>query len=811
MLDLKQADRRTFSGQIEINGVSEVDGELSLHAKDLKLTKAWIGTTEATMSSGENDEITLHSPEILTGDVRVTIDFTGSITDAMHGLYPCYYELDGVKKELLATQFESHHAREVFPCVDEPEAKSTFDLQLITKSDLTVLANTPKETVHEDQNGTITHIFATSPRMSTYLLAFVVGDLQKTSAQTKNGTEINVWATHAQPVESLAWGLDIAVQTIEFYEQFYGVPFPLTKCDHVALPDFSAGAMENWGLITYREVCLLAPPSSPIVHKRYVATVIAHELAHQWFGNLVTMKWWDDLWLNESFANVMEYIALDHLFPEWEIWNDFATDEVPLALERDRFKDIQPVSYAIDHPDEINAAFDKAIVYAKGSRLVRMAMSFAGEEAFKRGLQAYFQEYKYSNATGADLWHFIGQSANKDIAGFMTGWLKQPGYPVIDVKQLADGLDVSQQRYLSVGSSSTVWTVPFSDSALNSKDAKINALIPINPNATSHFISSYDQASFEKVQNIHMSVPETLDLIYASTLLAESGHQPIGRAFDLLGHVRESPSNALWSGAIHTLNKLASFKSGYETELRQYEKWLIAPAVERLGYEQVPGESSTNTQTRAIVLGVLAQTHDAHFVNMAKDAIRKDPTLGSLSGDLRFAFMKAVVYDHDQNLVEQLLSKHDAITDAALRDDITRALCVTKDTKLISQLVKRLDDPACVKPQDLPKWFASLMKNSAARLQTWTWLKDHWSYVMEHFGSDMSLDKFPQYAAQFMTGNEAYKEYAAFFKPRMSLSTERSILIGLDMIKSRTKWVERDRLNVANQLSMHARMDSNDT
>ena len=330
-LDLTRAEEKEFSGTVIISGDSTSESIL-LHSKGLIIQSATIDNQPADVSFGEFDELRLSQPNLKNENHTIHIIFSGNITDAMHGLYPCYFTHDGIKKQLFATQFESHHAREVFPCVDEPAAKAEYDLTLITRPEITVLGNMPVK--FQKENGdSLTTTFEKTPRMSSYLLAFVIGELHKKSARTKSGVEVNIWAIPAQNENTLDFALDIATRSIDFYDEYFGVKYPLPKSDHVALPDFSSGAMENWGLITYRESCLLADPElTPESSRRFIATVIAHELSHQWFGNLVTMNWWNDLWLNESFANMMEYVAIDALHPEWRMWEDFATNEVTAAL-----------------------------------------------------------------------------------------------------------------------------------------------------------------------------------------------------------------------------------------------------------------------------------------------------------------------------------------------------------------------------------------------------------------------------------------------------------------------------------------------
>src|SRR5690606_17777891 len=247
---------------------------------------------------------------------------------------------------------------------------------------------------------------------------------------------------------NLDFALDIATRTIDYFDDYFGVPYPLPKADHVALPDFSSGAMENWGLITYREIALLVDPKTTTLSTKHAAaTVITHELSHQWFGNLVTMQWWNDLWLNESFANMMEYVAVDALEPSWDIWLDFATGEVVSALRRDSLDGVQSIQIDVNHPDEISTIFDPSIVYAKGGRLLRMLQAYIGDDAMKRGLKAYFEKHQYTNTEADDLWASLGEASGKDIASFMHAWMTQPGFPVVSATKNGNTITLTQKQF----------------------------------------------------------------------------------------------------------------------------------------------------------------------------------------------------------------------------------------------------------------------------------------------------------------------------------------------------------------------------
>ena len=390
LLNLSNSKERIFTGKVIIDGNIKNNNSFNLHSKALDIDFIKVNNVNCEYKETSEDEISIFSNKDnkfnTTSKSTVEIGFKGRINDSMHGLYPCYYNDGEERKELLATQFESHHAREVFPCVDEPEAKAIFKLTILTNNNGEKVISNTKAEQETIIDGNIRKVeFEETPKMSTYLLALVVGDLHKKTKLTKSGVEVSTWATKVQSEDLLDFPLDIAVKVLDFYEEYFKEKFPLSKCDHVALPDFSSGAMENWGLITYRETAMLAGEKHSIADKRYVATVIAHETAHQWFGNLVTMKWWDDLWLNESFATMMEYYAVDNIHPEWNVWQDFAVNESIISLRRDAIDGVQAVRIPVHHPDEINTIFDGAIVYAKGARLMNMLRGYIGDEAFRNG------------------------------------------------------------------------------------------------------------------------------------------------------------------------------------------------------------------------------------------------------------------------------------------------------------------------------------------------------------------------------------------------------------------------------------------
>ncbi len=338
--------KKTIVGKTTVIGKA-LEPQIALNQKYLKIESVTVDGADVPFTvddANEKFDITLPA----AGETTLTIAYSTSLTDSMMGIYPSYYTVDGQKKELIGTQFESTAARQAFPGVDEPEAKATFDvaIKFDEKPEDLIIANMPEKKV---ENGV--HYFDTTMRMSTYLIAFAFGDMQKKLTKTKSGVEIGVFATKAHQPKELDFALDIAKRAIEFYEDFYQTPYPLPHSYQLGLPDFSAGAMENWGLVTYREAAILIDPDNTSLSvKQYVATVITHELAHQWFGDLVTMKWWDDLWLNESFANMMEYLSVDALQPDWRIWELYQIAEVLLRCSVMRQTGFSPFMFLLRTP-----------------------------------------------------------------------------------------------------------------------------------------------------------------------------------------------------------------------------------------------------------------------------------------------------------------------------------------------------------------------------------------------------------------------------------------------------------------------------
>ncbi|ADN49514.1 M1 family metallopeptidase [Vulcanisaeta distributa] len=436
----------TYEGVVDVH-VSSV-GDLLLNAVDLGIRSVEVDGRPVDYSY-DGRVLRVRGP--ISGVVRVL--FNGRVGDRLLGIYRAPYR-DGY---MITTQFEPTGARYFIPCVDNPAAKARFRVRVLVDGDYDVIFNTPPVRVYWDGPWKVFE-FAETPRISTYLLYLGIGRFFE--SRDRVGNVDVIFATPLKDrVEDGRFALDVAKGVLEFYSGYFGIPYPLPKLHLIHVPEFAAGAMENWGAITFRETALLVGRGSTELTRRRVAEVVAHEIAHQWFGNLVTMRWWDDLWLNESFATFMSYKAMDRLFPGWGVWYRFLADETVGSMLRDSLVSTHPVHVPISSEEEAFEIFDD-ISYGKGASLLRMLENYVGEEEFRKGLSNYLRKYAYSNATEDDLWSSIEEVSGKPVTKVMKAWVDKPGHPVIVVEEPGKGITLRQSRFILSGNTADTWPIP---------------------------------------------------------------------------------------------------------------------------------------------------------------------------------------------------------------------------------------------------------------------------------------------------------------------------------------------------------------
>lgn len=825
-LDINRTEK-SFSGNVAITGEA-LDNVISFHQKDLTIASVLLDNQNLDFKvDNQQESLSIDLPE--TGTITLVIEFSGKITDNMTGIYPSYYTVDGMKKEVISTQFESHFAREAFPCVDEPEAKATFDLSIKfdQAADEIVLSNMP-EVDAERRKETGLWTFDTTPRMSSYLLAFALGDLQGKTASSKNGTEVGVFSTKAHNPKTLDFALDIAVRVIDFYEDYFGVRYPIPLSYHVALPDFSAGAMENWGLVTYREVYLLVDENSTVKSRQNVALVVAHELAHQWFGNLVTMKWWDDLWLNESFANMMEYVSIDAIEPSWNIFEDFQTTGVPLALQRDATDSVQSVHVAVNHPDEINTLFDPAIVYAKGSRLMHMLRRWLGDDDFRAGLKIYFEKHQYSNTIGHDLWDALSEASGKDVAAFMDAWLEQPGYPVVTAEVVDDTLVLSQKQFF-IGEGqdqNRIWPIPLNTNWTGLPEtlteerlaipnfsqlaAQNEGALRLNTANTAHYITNYKGQLLKAVLNqlTELDTTSKLQVVQERRLLAESGEIPYAELIPLLTKLTDETSYLVSEAIAQVVDGLDMFMdegSEAQAEFKALVNRLMQKNYDRLGFEPQVGESDEDEMVRQKAISLMLYADNADAVAKAEEIFdAHKENIESIPASIRLSVLaNQVKHAETEELVSLYLDCYVKTNDGNFRRQLAAALSNTKEKATVERILGELKNKDVVKPQDLAmSWYRPFLNKDFSQGAFWNWACENWDWITSALGGDMSFDKFVIYPANTFKTPERLEEYKAFFEPQLDdMAISRNITMGIKEISARINLINTSKAAVESALA----------
>jgi aminopeptidase N len=811
----------TFSGTVTIRGkkTGRPAQRLAFHQKELKITEAHLtkhdkkGDQDIKVTRINNqksfDEVRLHTEEMLyPGNYTVIMVFEGKITRPMNGIYPCVFTHDGQEKKLIATQFESHHAREAFPCIDEPEAKATFDLALTTPeaNSKTVIANTPvRSSITE--NGMVGTIFETTPKMSTYLLAFVYGDMDYLEAKTKDGVVVRTYAT-PDNIKHTQFALDCAVKTLEFYNEYFDIPYPLAKCDFIALPDFASGAMENWGCITFREQALIVDPKNTSLSlKQYVANVVAHELTHQWFGNLVTMRWWTDLWLNESFASWMSWLAVDHLFPDWKVWTQFIVDEQGYALKLDALEHTHPIEVEVRHPDEIRTIFD-AISYEKGASALLMLHHYLGDEAFRDGLRLYLKQHSYGNTDTVDLWAALEEVSKKPVTKFMSAWTSQSGYPIIHA-DISAGTLKQERFYLNPAAKkeAATWPTPLLSNpaidleTLEKAEQKLPSTLPqnvvLNHDRTGFFRVIYDSQHLESLADAvkagKLNELDRLGLLGDAFEAAKAGYGSSVDALKLLKAYADEDSAVVWdiiSGGIGSIRVVMDDDEIRKT-LKPFVRELVAKQVKRLGWVERDSDSHFDLLLRPTILGLSSYGEDPETV---KEALRqfndmKQPE--DVHPDLRGIVYGTTARKGGAKEFDKMLAMHNASTNSEERVTLSAALTGFEQPELIQKALATITTKD-VRLQDAPYWIAYSFMNRHAKQATWEWLKANWQWLQDNIGSDLSFYRMPIYAGRSWSDTSFLPEFKAFFESHMSTAFERPVKQAIETIEWQAAWKQRD-------------------
>lgn len=809
--------------------------EITLHAIDLDISdvsfanskgkKVAINAKKISFNP-KNETVTFSFAKALPkGMGELSLSFKGVLSDKLTGFYRSKYTHNKKEKYLATTQFEPTDARRAFPCFDEPAAKAVFDVTFMIPSHLTAISNTIETSVVEHDGGFKTVTFSPSPKMSTYLLAYIIGEFEYIEKKTKRGVLVRVFVTHGKKKQA-EFALETAARCLDYYEEYFDIHYPLPVMDLIALPDFASAAMENWGAITYRETALLFDEEhSSTSNKQWVAIVIAHEIAHQWFGNLVTMHWWTDLWLNEGFASYMEYLATDALFPEWHMWDQYVAERFSVALHLDSLATSHPIEIEVHHPSEISEIFDQ-VSYAKGSTVIRMLAEYLGADVFREGLRHYLKKHSYANTVTEDLWKAFEKVSKKPIRKMMQVWTQTTGYPLVHAEKTSKGLYLTQKRFFSSSVSlkknkeKTVWKIPLCILSEDGSSKQIlmekpevtlkdipDGWVKLNTKETSLVRTSYAPDSIKALETAlaagQLISSDRLGLIRDAFALASSGQGRTVSALELAEFYKAETELPVWeevaAGVFSSLDLYHN--EPWFSHAQTYMQQLFVPTAESLGWVGTPGESHATGILRSVMLLHAGLSGYEPVIKQAQ----------KLFSD--YIKHKKIIPPNIRGVVYQIVAKYGSMSDCNTfiklyesshisheeQDRLGRAMGQFTSPEAVKKLLAfTISDK--VRTQDAPSIFISIARNSTNTEKVWEFFKENWEIIFKKYNAGGHLlEWFVRPFAKFKTKQKAV-EVQTFFKKHPVKSLSRTLAQIVERIESNAALYEREKKAVGDWL-----------
>ena len=840
----------TFSGEesIQVN-IQRATNAITLNSAEIQFQKATVtqggNSQEARVSlDPDKEQATLTVVlQLAPGPATIQIQFTGILNDKLRGFYLAKTKL----RRYATTQFESTDARRAFPCFDEPAQKATFDITLVVDNGDTAISNghivsdTPGPAA-----GKHTLKFSATPKMSTYLVAMAVGDFQCDEGQA-DAIPIRVCGTpDKKPLGEVA--LRYAQEILKYYNQYYGIKYPYGKLDVVGLPDFEAGAMENTAAIFYRESLLFIDDKNASVGSHAaVFLVLAHEMAHQWFGDLVTMKWWDNIWLNEGFANWMEKKPMQELHPEWNATLDGVND-TNNALQVDSLKNTHAIRARAETPDEINELFD-SISYDKGAAVLRMIESYVSPEVFRRGVNIYLRKFQYSNATAEDFWTTMTQASGRPVDRIMPTFVNQPGVPLVKVKTECGTpkaqvvktssrrkrkpvqphpkteITLSQQRFLldgSTESNSPLWLIPVCIKTSDSKPfcqllSEREQVVPVvgcaswvftNSNAVGYYRTQYAEDDLKKVNDVSvtgLTTAERMSLIDDEAALIRTGKERIGSLLDLIGTVNADPQRAVVESYARTLDFIDSYMvtPGDRESFHAWLRGVFRPMLAKIGWTPTAGESDETHTLRADLVDILGRlAQDPETIQQATKLARQylqDPN--SVDATLAGSVMEVAASSGDAALLNEYMEGMRRMTAPEQYYNVGEALAEFRGPELAERVLQMAVSPES-RNQDAPHLIAAVLSNPANQDFAWKWVKTHWADVEKKITMSSGGEIVSSTGRFCDAGRQA--DVQQFFSEHKVPSSDRILKQVSERINSCISFRDHQQTNLAAWLGQHA-------
>ena len=743
-----------FSGTVVIEAeVNEATDRVVLNALELDVDWAVVTAGDTVHrnpgieSDPDAERLTLALDQALPrGPVVIEIAFRGVLNDRLRGFYrSTYADEDGTEHTIATTQFQSTDARRAFPCWDEPDLKATFAITLVVDPEHLAVSNAAEVGREDTPDGRIAVHFADTMPMSTYLVAFVVGPLEATDALPTAGTTVRIIHRPGRGHLS-AFALDVAAAALEYYVDYYDLPYPGDKLDMVAIPDFAFGAMENLGCVTYREVLLLVDPDEATQSElQRVADVINHELAHMWFGDLVTMRWWNGIWLNEAFATFMEIKATDAFRPEWDRWTDFGLSR-SLAFDVDSLQATRPVEYPVLSPADAEGMFD-LLTYEKGAAVVRMLEQFLGEDTFRDGVRHYLRTHQLANTDTDDLWHALEHASDIDVASIMHDWIFQGGYPLLRYDRVDHaGIVVSQTRFGFGDVPPGRWQIPvgaqtdagLTQALLTDEDLHLTIaddLPRLNVDGSGFYRVAPDaEAIAAAARGAAQSLPavERYGLIDDTWALVLADHLPITAFLELLGGLGDEDELAVWQRAAGGLGTLSHVcPDDLLPSLEARVRATFDPLAARWGRQARDGESDRQRQLRALALTTLGRLGADIEVRAWARQVHDDAT----DPELATAAVAIIAADGNRADFDDFWDRYRSAADPQSEQRYLDALAVIDDPSCVQALTDAAVTDG-IRTQDAPYVLGRALTNRTTGPMVWEYLTANWSTVIDRFPSN---------------------------------------------------------------------------
>ncbi|CAF3332001.1 unnamed protein product [Rotaria socialis] len=830
-------DTFKFNGHVIIHlKVNEPVNSVILYSADLQIDNATVTSNSKDELPGtikmdqENERVNISFDKKLEkGEHELSLKFTGDISNRMQGFYRNKYTTpDGTEVRYGAsTQFEPADCRRAFPCWDEPNFKATFDITLITPKNLRAISNMPiksESEYPEDKEWKITK-FDRTPIMSTYLVAYVVGEYDYVETKDSNGVSMRVY-TPVGKKEHGNFALDIASKVLPFYAEYFNIKYPIAKADQIAISDFAMGAMENWGLVTYRETALLIDPKfSSMDSRQRVAIVVAHELAHQWFGNLVTMDWWTDLWLNEGFASWIEYLAVDKCYPEFDIWTQFVADTFARFLIPDGLKSSHPIEVPIGHPAEIDEIFDD-ISYLKGSSVIRMLHDYIGDDAFREGLHNYLKEYSYKNTTTVNLWSHLSKASNKPVNEVMSSWTLQMGFPLVTIieEQQPNNIRVlklKQQRFIADGSvdgENLQWKIPITiftksnpkaiaqqilmekpEITITLNNVSEHDWIKLNYNSIGLYRVKYESKTLarlnEPIANKTISPQDRLMIQDDVAALCNAGHQSFVDYLKLLLSYADEDNFTVWKSIASTMGDLSSLLeyTDYFDQFKRYRLKLFSSIQQKVGWDPKQDENPLVAMLRPMILSIMGKSGDQAIIDEAKKRFQQHINGDLIDPNIRGAVYVIVSRYGDETTQQELQKLYKAAEMTEEKVRILRSMGQSSNPTIIEKTLQFIFESEDVRMQDTASGLVGCTSSSMGRDLVWKFLQNNWVKLVDRFGDKSSfLIAFVEYCLTDYADGKIASEIKSFFDSANTPIVTRAVKQVIETIHMRAKVLQRD-------------------